>query len=182
LSPASILCAGNVIRCHCARTYVLKETSRRSSIDTAISCHHSGDIAPMSLVTYQEVRPWAAAIREAVALRRMPPWLADPKVGHWSNDPRLSEREISTLEAWTERGKLEGNPRDLPQPPAFHDGWENWHTRCCDCNPEHKLAAQGPDEYAYINVPTNFTEDRWSSQRSCARAIARWCTTPTCSW
>jgi hypothetical protein len=126
-----------------------------------VSCHHSGDIAPMSLVTYQEVRPWAAAIREAVALRRMPPWLADPKVGHWSNDPRLSEREISTLEAWTERGKLEGNPRDLPQPPAFHDGWKIGTPDVVIAIPEHKLAAPGPDEYAYINVPTNFTEDRW---------------------
>ena len=73
----------------------------------------------MSLITYQEVRPWAAAICEAVVLRRMPPWLADPKVGHWSNDPRLSEREISTLKTWTERGKLEGNLAICHNPPHF---------------------------------------------------------------
>src|SRR5690349_15940293 len=62
-----------------------------------VSCHHPGEIAPMSLLDYKSARPWAKAIRDAVATRKMPPWFADPKYGHFSNDPRLSDREIETV-------------------------------------------------------------------------------------
>jgi hypothetical protein len=68
----------------------------------------------MSLLTFKEARPWAAAIRQAVVTRKMPPWKADPKYGSWSNDPRLSDREIATIQAWTEGAKLQGDPKDLP--------------------------------------------------------------------
>ena len=64
------------------------------------ACHHSGDIAPMSLMTYAEVRPWARAIRESVTLRRMPPWHADPQYGKFANDRRLPDSEIETIRAW----------------------------------------------------------------------------------
>src|SRR5690348_3584867 len=59
-----------------------------------VVCHHPNDIAPMSLMNYQETRPWAAAIRQAVVRRAMPPWHADPHVGDYINDPRLSDQEI----------------------------------------------------------------------------------------
>src|SRR6185369_6365347 len=55
-----------------------------------IACHRQGEIAPMSLVTYKEARPWAKAIREKVITRAMPPWHADGSVGHWANDRRMS--------------------------------------------------------------------------------------------
>ena len=60
-----------------------------------VSCHHPGDIAPMSLLTYKDTRPWAASIRQAVLTHKMPPWKADPHFGQWSNDPRLSDVEIA---------------------------------------------------------------------------------------
>src|SRR3569833_356780 len=64
-----------------------------------VKCHHSGDIAPMSLLTYKEVRPWAAALKEAVVTRKMPPWKADEHYGKWANDARLSQAEIATIAA-----------------------------------------------------------------------------------
>src|SRR5215468_9036157 len=63
-------------------------------------CHRAGEIAPMSLMSYQEARPWAKAIRERVVDRSMPPWSADPNHGEWANDPRLSQKEIDTVVAW----------------------------------------------------------------------------------
>ena len=67
-----------------------------------IGCHRSGEIAPMSLVSYKEARPWARSIREKVATREMPPWYADPNHGQWANDPRLSQKDINTIVAWVE--------------------------------------------------------------------------------
>jgi len=67
------------------------------------------DVAPpMSLMSYKEAKPWAAAIKEAVLLRKMPPWGADPHFGSWSNDARLSDGEIATLKAWAEGTCEEG--------------------------------------------------------------------------
>jgi hypothetical protein len=64
------------------------------------SCHRTGEIAPMSLLTFKDVRPWARSIREVVVERRMPPWLADPKHGEFSNDSRLAQKDIDTIVAW----------------------------------------------------------------------------------
>lgn len=125
------------------------------------ACHHSNDIAPMSLISYKEVKPWAASIKEAVLTRKMPPWKADPHFGKWSNDPSLSEAEIATLAAWADGGKLEGDPKDLPAVPVFADGWRAGKPDAIIAIPKFTLSAKGPDEYAYITVPTNFVEDRW---------------------
>ena len=67
------------------------------------SCHRAGEIAPMSLMTYKETRPFAAAIKEAVTLRKMPPWFADPRFGHFENDRRLSQKDIHTHRLGQER-------------------------------------------------------------------------------
>jgi hypothetical protein len=115
----------------------------------------------MSLLTYKDVRPWTAAIREAVVSRKMPPWLADPAIGQWSNDPRLSDAEIRTIRTWVEGPKLEGDPKKLPPAPQFPDGWQIGEPDAVIAIPEQTLAATGPDEYTYLNVPTNFAEDRW---------------------
>jgi hypothetical protein len=126
-----------------------------------VSCHHPGDIAPMPLLTYQQARPWAAAMKEAVVTRKMPPWKADPNYGKWSNDPSLSAAEIATIRAWVENGTPEGNPKEMPTPPTFSNGWKIGKPDAVIAIPEHTVAASGPDQYAYINVPTHFTEDRW---------------------
>jgi hypothetical protein len=126
-----------------------------------VACHREGDIAPMSLLTYKEARPWAAAIRQAVLARKMPPWKADPRYGAWSNDPRLSESDIATIKAWAEGTKAEGDPKEMPAAPDFHDGWKIGKPDLVFSIPEQKLAATGPDGYVYIDIPTNFKEDRW---------------------
>src|SRR5690242_331585 len=86
-------------------------------------CHRPGEIAPFSLLSYADARPWAKAIRADVLTKKMPPWLADPQYGHFSNDRSLSSEEISTLVAWVDGGAKEGNAQDARPPVAFVDGW-----------------------------------------------------------
>src|SRR6267142_2642060 len=87
------------------------------------SCHRPGEIAPMSFMTYQETRPWAKAIKEAVVTRKMPPWFADPNYGHFANERRLSPAEIDTVAAWVDNGSAEGSEKDKPAPVRFAEGW-----------------------------------------------------------
>lgn len=124
-------------------------------------CHHADDIAPMSLLTYKETKPWAASIKEAVVTRKMPPWKADPHVGKWANDPTLTATEIEVIKAWADGGKPEGDPKDLPAAPVFENGWRAGKPDQVIGIPQFKLEGKGIDEYSYITVPTNFTEDRW---------------------
>ncbi len=91
--------------------------------DKCDGCHRTGEVAPMSLITYKQTRPFAAAIKEAVSLRKMPPWFADPRYGHFANDRSLSQHDIDTLVAWAKNGAPEGDPKDLPPPRKFLDGW-----------------------------------------------------------
>jgi hypothetical protein len=88
------------------------------------NCHRPGEVAPMSFLSYKETRPWAAAIKSAVLTNKMPPWFADPSVGHFSNERRLTESERNTLVAWVENGAAEGEAKDLPAPVEFADGWK----------------------------------------------------------
>src|SRR5262249_24957628 len=81
-------------------------------------CHQPNSIAPMSLITYQEVRPWARSSRERGASRQMPPWHIDKSVGvqKFKNDMSLSDDQIDTIVTWVDQGAAEGNPKDLPRP------------------------------------------------------------------
>ena len=76
-----------------------------------VVCHRENNIAPMSLMTYKDARLWAPAIREAVVQRKMPPWHADPKIGDFINDPRLTEEDIKTIDAWVRTGTRKVTPR-----------------------------------------------------------------------
>lgn len=125
-----------------------------------VVCHHPNDIAPMSLVTYKDARPWAAAIRQAVVTRQMPPWHADPNVGDFINDPRLSQKQIETIVEWVKTGVKEGKPADLPKAPEFNSGFHIKPDLVLTI-PETEVAAGNQDDYEYIYVPTNFTEDKW---------------------
>src|SRR5262249_11796133 len=78
------------------------------------SCHRPDELAPMSLLTYKDARPWARAIKEKVVTREMPPWPADPHYGQFANDKRLSQRDVDTIAAWVDQGAKEGEARDLP--------------------------------------------------------------------
>jgi hypothetical protein len=125
-------------------------------------CHRPGEIAPMSLLTYQEVRPWAKSIRERVVERSMPPWFADPKHGQWANDPRLTQAEIDTVAAWVDAGAPKGDDKDLPPMPKFTDGWTiGTPDVVLEMQEEYTVPADGTVPYLYFTIPTNFTEDKW---------------------
>src|ERR1700686_4413891 len=82
-------------------------------------CHRPGEAVPMALIGYQEARPWAKAIRQAVITRKMPPWFADPHYGKFANARSLTQAEIDTVVAWVDGGVKEGNPKDAPAPRQF---------------------------------------------------------------
>src|SRR6266850_3058485 len=81
-------------------------------------CHQPNSIAPMSLITYQQVRPWAVSIKERVASRQMPPWHIDRSIGvqRFKNDMSLTDEKVDTIVAWVDGGALQGDPKDLPPP------------------------------------------------------------------
>ena len=137
-------------------------------------CHRPGEIAPMSLLTYIDARPWAKSIREKVANRDMPPWHADPKYGEWRNDRRISQEAINTILAWVNTGAKEGDPKDLPALPEYTPGWRIGKPDQTFSAPEQAVPAEGVVDYQYLSVPTNFKEDRWVTSaeiRSSAHAV-----------
>ncbi|HUJ96392.1 MAG TPA: hypothetical protein VLW84_14060 [Terriglobales bacterium] len=125
-----------------------------------VMCHRPNDMAPMSLMTYKEVQPYARQIREKVTQRIMPPWHADPSVGDFMNDPRLSDADIAMIDMWVRTGAKEGDPKDLPPTPAYPVGWHIKPDVVLTI-PEFHVLASMMDDYEYIYVPTNFTEDKW---------------------
>lgn len=128
-------------------------------------CHRAGEAAPMSLRTFKEVRPYAAAIKEAVALKKMPPWFADPRFGHFSNDRSMSQQDIQTISAWVEGGAKEGNPKDLPAPAIFLNGWNIQKPDYqIEMVKDFEIPATGTLDYQYILVKGNFEKDTWISE------------------
>jgi mono/diheme cytochrome c family protein len=125
-------------------------------------CHRPGEAAPFSVLSYKDVRPWAKSIKEKIVNREMPPWHADPHVGRWVNDPRLTQSQIDTIVSWVDGGAKEGEPKDLPPAPQFVEGWRIGKPDLIIPMPdEYTVAANGPDEYQYFDAPTNFTEDKY---------------------
>lgn len=116
----------------------------------------------MALLTYNQTRPWSKAIREAVRLKRMPPWHADPDYGTFRNDLSMTAGEIETIIEWVDAGSPAGNPADAPPPPRFVEGWRIAKPDAVFQIPtESRVPASGTIDYLYLAIPTNFTEDRW---------------------
>ena len=124
-------------------------------------CHRPGEVAPMSLLTYREARPWAKAIKTAVAARKMPPWFAEPGYRQIANEHKLSDREIQTMVSWADNGAVEGNPKDAPAPLTFQDGWNMKPDVVVEMPKPFALPATGTINYKYILVKTNFPSDMW---------------------
>jgi hypothetical protein len=116
----------------------------------------------MALTTYVETRPWAKAIREQVATRKMPPWFADPCCGKFEHDRRLTESEIATLVKWAEGGALAGNKADAPAPRLWTKGWNLPRVDTVVAMPKaFPVPAKEPLEYQYFTIATNFAKDTW---------------------
>jgi len=124
-------------------------------------CHRPGEIGPMSLLTYESARPWAKAIKAAVASKKMPPWFADPRYGHFANEKRLSDADIATLTAWADNGAPEGEARDKPAAVSFSNGWNIQPDVVFKLPKPFKIPARGTLEYTYITVSAPFKEDTW---------------------
>jgi hypothetical protein len=125
-------------------------------------CHRPGQIAPMSLLSYAEARPWARSIGLQVSRGTMPPWHADPAHGEFINDRRLSGAEKDTILEWVNAGAPEGNPADLPARPSYPSGWTIGQPDAVFAMQEdYPVPARGTVEYKYFEVPTGFTEDKW---------------------
>lgn len=124
-------------------------------------CHRPGQVAPMSLLTYNDVRPWAKAVKSAVTTGKMPPWFADARYGHFANDRSLKKSEIDLLVAWADRGAPEGDPKDAPpQKPWPAGGWLLQPDIILD-GPEFDVPAKGVIDWFWVAIPSNFTKDTW---------------------
>jgi hypothetical protein len=125
-------------------------------------CHRPGEAAPFSLLTYDQARPWAKAMKEAVRLKKMPPWFADPHYGNFSNDRSLTAKDLAVIADWADAGAPEGDRKDMPPPLSFVEGWSIPKP---DVVFQPALAfeipASGTIEYQKIIVPSGFTEDKW---------------------
>ncbi|OFW27259.1 MAG: hypothetical protein A3H97_12995 [Acidobacteria bacterium RIFCSPLOWO2_02_FULL_65_29] len=130
------------------------------------SCHRPGSVAPMSLMTYQDARPWARSMKQKVTAREMPPWHIDRNVGitKFKDDPSLTEQEINTIAKWVDGGAPMGNPADMPAPRQFSD-LDQWFIGKPDIivtsDKPYVLPATGPDNIINMLVDPGFTEDMY---------------------
>src|SRR3984893_4438537 len=135
-------------------------------------CHRPNGVAPMSLVSYEEVRPWARAIKEKTLLGPhggvMPPWFVEKDIGiqKFKNDPSLTDDEIAKIVKWTNSGAPRGNPSDMPQPLSFDDSdkWTIGEPDLVLTSKEMTVPASGPDWWGDVGlIPTGLTEARYVS-------------------
>ena len=130
--------------------------------DKCQTCHRPGEVGPFPLLTYDDAIKHTEMIREVVDNRRMPPWHADPRYGHFSNDRSLSAKERNTLLAWVDQGAPLGDARQLPPPRNFTEGWKIGKPDAVfELEETYYVPAQGVVPYIYSKVHTNLTEDMW---------------------
>ncbi len=129
------------------------------------TCHRTGEIAPMSLTTFQEVRPWVRSIRSRVVAREMPPFHVDRTIGiqQFKDDPSLSDDEINTIVRWAEAGAPQGNPADMPAPKKFADTseWQIGEPDLIIKFPAFTVPAIGPDLFGDLFAEIGVDEDRY---------------------
>lgn len=126
------------------------------------TCHRPGEAGPFSMLTYQSTRPWAAAMKEAVETRKMPPWFADPRYGKFTNGRTLTDAEIKTISDWADAKAPEGDPKVLPPPMKWVEGWQiGTPDKVYQLPIPFDVPASGVIDYQHIIVPTGFTKDMW---------------------
>jgi len=124
-------------------------------------CHRPGEVAPFSLMTYKDARPWAKAVKAAVAARKMPPWFADPNPHQYASERKLTNEQIATISGWVDGGALEGDAKDAPAPVSFPSGWTIKPDIEVAMPKAFEIPAKGTINYKFILVKANFPEDMW---------------------
>ncbi len=128
-------------------------------------CHRPGQIGPFSLLTYGQAKGWGEMIRETVSADRMPPWHADPRIGKFANERRLTKEDKATLMAWVDQGCPKGEEKDLPPAKEWSEGWGIGKPDVVISMEKEYTVPANPGKngipYQYFTVPTNFTEDMW---------------------
>src|SRR4030095_14045305 len=125
-------------------------------------CHRPNDIAPFSVLTYKDVRPWARSIRERVITRQMPPWPPDPRSGDLINDEQLSHTDIDIIVAGVDQGAKEGDAKLLSTRPYLLDGWKiGTPDQVLSMSEEWTVKPDDSDNYVYAVIPTGFQQARW---------------------
>jgi hypothetical protein len=127
------------------------------------TCHRPGEVAPMSLLTYESARPWAKAMKQAVLTKQMPPWFADRKYGEFRNAPKLTDADRKLLAAWADAGAPEGDAKDKPAPINWPDGWHLKPDVIVSMPEAHRISAKGSGEIKSFLVNNPFREDTWVS-------------------
>jgi mono/diheme cytochrome c family protein len=126
-----------------------------------VVCHRPGEVAPFSMLEYDDVVGWGEMIREVVEDNRMPPWHADPQHGAFSNDCHLSDEEKNLIASWVENGCPKGDPAKIPSQPQFVKGWQIDKPQEIFWAKPYSVPATGTVDYQYFTVDPGFTEDRW---------------------
>jgi hypothetical protein len=126
------------------------------------TCHRPGEAVPMSLINYSDAKVWATAISIAVNSHQMPPWYADPSIGHFANDRSLSESEIRTITDWVAAGEPVGDSKESPKPIHWVDGWSIGQPEIVfEVPTAFNVPTSGIVPYQYAIVPTHFKKDTW---------------------
>jgi hypothetical protein len=126
------------------------------------TCHRPGEAAPFSMLTYKDTRPWASSMKRAAVSRKMPPWHADPTVGHFGNDRRLSQEEIDVIARWADAGAPEGDPKKAPAPLTFVEGWNiGTPDKILEMPQAFSVPATGTIDYQWIVMPLGLEKDTW---------------------
>jgi mono/diheme cytochrome c family protein len=130
--------------------------------ENCVTCHRPGDIGPMSLMTFDEVRPWVKAIQQKVVHdKSMPPWHSVDPRGTFANDRRLTEDQIATIDRWIQQGAKQGNPADMPAMPVFSDAWRMGEPDHIITLQPQDIPAEGPDVFLNLFAKFDFPEDKW---------------------
>ena len=125
-------------------------------------CHRPGEIAPMSLLTYAEARPWAQAISRRVGDGSMPPWHADAPLDTFANERRLTPAQKELIARWAAGGAPQGDPALLPKAPTLAEGWRiGTPDQVFELPEAYSVPSEGTIEYENFYVPTGFTEAKW---------------------
>src|SRR5437868_5387172 len=128
------------------------------------TCHRPGEVAPFSLLTYQDASKRAKLIATVTERRYMPPWKAEPDYGKFLNERRLTDAQIALIKEWADAGAPEGNVADKPAAPTFTDGWQNGKPdKILTLGSKYSLAADGPDQFRCFVLPLNLDHDTYIS-------------------